>query len=104
MERGGAEMAEPAPHLHYEVSGGVAILRLNRPERHNALSPEMVVRLAEAWTEVRDNADVRVALLEGAAAARSAPVPTWPDSSPSSPEPGSRTTSGMSGFWPTARS
>lgn len=58
--------AEPLPHLEYEVSDGVATLRLNRPERHNALSPEMVVRLAEAWTEVRDNPEVRVALLEGA--------------------------------------
>lgn len=54
------------PHLIHEISDGVATLRLNRPERHNALSPEMVVRLAEAWVDVRDNPDVRVALLEAA--------------------------------------
>lgn len=59
-------MTDPVPHLEYEVSEGVATIRLNRPDRHNALSPEMVVRLAEAWTDVRDNPDVRVALLEGA--------------------------------------
>ena len=39
------------PHLIHEISDGVATLRLNRPERHNALSPEMVVRLAEAWID-----------------------------------------------------
>lgn len=54
------------PHLVYEVTNGVATIRLNRPQRHNALSPEMVVRLAEAWTSVREDSAVRVALLEGA--------------------------------------
>lgn len=54
------------PHLQYTKAGGIATLTLNRPERHNALSPEMVVRLAEAWTDVRDDPEVRVALLEAA--------------------------------------
>lgn len=100
---GGDGVTDPVPHLEYEVSEGVATIRLNRPDRHNALSPEMVVRLAEAWTDVRDNPDVRVALLEGPATARSAPEPTWPGSSPCSHGPVSRTTSGTSGFLPTAQ-
>ncbi len=54
------------PHFLYSKSDGVATLTLNRPERHNALSPEMVVGLADAWTDVRDDPDVRVALLAGA--------------------------------------
>ena len=54
------------PHLLYEKRGHVAWLTLNRPDKHNALSPEMLVRLAEAWRDVRDDADVRVAVLTGA--------------------------------------
>ncbi len=56
-------MAEP--HLIFEIEGGVAVLTMNRPEKRNALSPEMLVRMAEAWRTVRDNASVRVAVLTG---------------------------------------
>ncbi len=58
-------MAEP--HLLVDRSDGVATLTMNRPDKRNALSPEMVVRLAHAWTEVRDDPGVAVALLTGAA-------------------------------------
>ena len=54
------------PHLRYSKSNGVATLTLNRPDRHNAISPEMMVGLADAWIDVRDDPEVRVALLEGA--------------------------------------
>lgn len=54
------------PHLLYEKRDGVATLVLNRPEKRNALSPEMVVRLARAWADIRDDDDVAVALLTGA--------------------------------------
>lgn len=54
------------PHLLYEKRDGVATLVLNRPAKRNALSPEMVVRLARAWADVRDDDDVAVALLTGA--------------------------------------
>jgi len=39
---------------------------MNRPEARNALSPEMLVRLARAWHEFRDTNDLRVAILTGA--------------------------------------
>ena len=53
-------------HLLYEKRGNVAYLTFNRPDRHNAISPELMVRLCDAWTEVRDDDDVRVAILTGA--------------------------------------
>jgi enoyl-CoA hydratase len=54
------------PHLIYEKRDGIAYLTMNRPEKRNALSPEMVVQLAEAWTDFRDDGDARVAILTGA--------------------------------------
>ncbi|MFI4894342.1 MAG: enoyl-CoA hydratase-related protein [Phycisphaerales bacterium JB058] len=51
--------------VKYEVTDGIATITLNRPERQNALNPEMIVRLAEAWTEVRDDNEVRVAVVTG---------------------------------------
>jgi enoyl-CoA hydratase len=57
-------MAEPA--LLYEKSGGIATLTMNRPEVRNALNAEMLCRLADAWQDVSDDPDVRVAILTGA--------------------------------------
>lgn len=54
------------PHLLYEKRDQVAILSFNRPERRNALSPETMVRLADAWKDFRDDDDLRVAILTGA--------------------------------------
>jgi enoyl-CoA hydratase len=54
-----------APHLLVEKRDGVMILTMNRPEARNALSPEMLVRLARAWYEYRDSDDLRVAILTG---------------------------------------
>lgn len=50
----------------FQQRGHVALLTLNRPEARNAFSPEMLVRLAEAWTQVRDDPDIRVAVVTGA--------------------------------------
>lgn len=54
------------PHVLYDMSGGVATVTLNRPERHNALSPEAIVRLARAWEAARDDPAVSVVLATGA--------------------------------------
>jgi enoyl-CoA hydratase len=59
-------MSQSPPHLLVEKSDGILTLTLNRPEAHNALSPEMLVRLAEAWYEFRDSDELRVAILTGA--------------------------------------
>lgn len=54
------------PDLLYEKRDGIAWLTMNRPERRNAMSPEMMVRLAEAWLDFRDDPAARVAVLTGA--------------------------------------
>ncbi|MGB3438842.1 MAG: enoyl-CoA hydratase-related protein [Actinophytocola sp.] len=48
------------------VERGVAVLTLNRPERRNALSPEMLTALADVLAVVADADDVRALLLTGA--------------------------------------
>ena len=57
-------MAEPA--LLYEKDGHIATLTMNRPEARNAINSEMLCRLADAWQDVNDDVDVRVAILTGA--------------------------------------
>jgi enoyl-CoA hydratase len=54
------------PELLYEVRDGVAWITINRPDKRNALSPEVVCRLADAWVQVRDDDTVRVAVVTGA--------------------------------------
>jgi enoyl-CoA hydratase len=58
-------MSTPESHLLIERRDGVLILTMNRRAARNALSPEMLVRLAGAWHEFRDTADLRVAILTG---------------------------------------
>lgn len=57
-------MAEPA--VLYEKKDGVALVTMNRPEVRNAINAEMLVRLADAWQDINDDPDVRVAILTGA--------------------------------------
>ena len=51
--------------IEFELDGHVAVVTFNRPEARNAINPEVGVRLAEAWQEVKDNDRVRVAVLTG---------------------------------------
>ena len=55
-----------APHLLVDRGDGIVTLTLNRPAKHNALSPEMVCRLADAWDDVAADPTVRVAVVTGA--------------------------------------
>ena len=45
------------------------VVTMNRPERRNALSPEMMRSMGEAWDEANANPDVRVVILTGAGGA-----------------------------------
>lgn len=54
-----------APIL-FSRSDGIARIVLNRPDKRNALNPEMIVRLARAWDELANDSDVRVVLLSAA--------------------------------------
>ena len=51
--------------LEIERADQIMVLRLNRPERMNALNPELRGALAEAWTEFRDSRDLEVAIFTG---------------------------------------
>ena len=53
-------------HCTVERDGAVVILTMNRPEKRNALSPAMLVGLADGYTYVDETADVRCAILTGA--------------------------------------
>src|SRR5688572_6757608 len=50
----------------YECDEGIATITINRPEARNALSPEALVRLREAWFRVAEDDAVRVAIITGA--------------------------------------
>ena len=50
----------------FKIDGHAAVITLNRPDRLNALSPELRDELTEALAAVRDNDEVRVAILTGA--------------------------------------
>lgn len=48
------------------VDGTIAVITLNRPEQRNALDAEHYRALSEAWTRVRDDDAIRVAIVTGA--------------------------------------
>jgi enoyl-CoA hydratase len=49
--------------VEFEVEEHIARLTINRPKARNAMSPEVMVRLHDAWQEVRDSEAIRVAIL-----------------------------------------
>ena len=48
-----------------EHLGQILVVRMNRPERLNALSHDMRSRLAETWTEFRHSSELGVAIFTG---------------------------------------
>ena len=52
--------------LKFEVAESVALLTINRPSKGNSLTPELLVRLEEAWQRVETDPSVRVAIITGA--------------------------------------
>ncbi len=48
-----------------ETHGQIFVVRMNRPERLNALNTEMRTMLAETWTEFRESKDLEVAIFTG---------------------------------------
>jgi len=49
-----------------KLEGGLLTITMNRPERKNALNPEMVVGLVEAARRAADDPEVRAVLFKGA--------------------------------------
>jgi len=54
------------PECLVERDGPVVVVTLNRPERRNALSPEMLCLMYDAWCMVDSDPEVRCAILTGA--------------------------------------
>ncbi|MDO8613989.1 MAG: enoyl-CoA hydratase-related protein [Dehalococcoidia bacterium] len=54
------------PALLYEKRDGIAYITFNRPEVHNAMDPETIVRLGEAWLDFEADDNARVAIITGA--------------------------------------
>ena len=52
-------------HLAFERDGDVVILTMNNPRRKNALTPEMITLMAQAWDEIDSDDGIRVAILTG---------------------------------------
>ena len=50
----------------YDIKDGVATITINRPERMNAMDTEHYDALSAAWIRVRDDPDIRVAIVTGA--------------------------------------
>jgi E-phenylitaconyl-CoA hydratase len=52
--------------IDVEVADGIATITINRPERMNAMDVEHYRGLSQAWMRVRDDDDIRVAIITGA--------------------------------------
>ena len=52
--------------VHFETEGHIAWITLDRPEALNAIDPESHAALVAAWERVRDEEELRVAVLTGA--------------------------------------
>jgi 2-(1,2-epoxy-1,2-dihydrophenyl)acetyl-CoA isomerase len=59
------EAAGPLRTVLLDFADGIATLRLNRPDQGNAINPDMASDLAEAATQIAENADVRAVLIAG---------------------------------------
>ena len=52
--------------IDFSVDEGIATITINRPERRNALDAEHYALLSKAWQRVRDDDEIRVAIVTGA--------------------------------------
>ena len=56
-------------HLTEEIRGGVAILTMNRPDRRNAMSNEMLIAMLESLSRLAADDDIGCVVLTGAGGA-----------------------------------
>ncbi|MCR9088854.1 MAG: enoyl-CoA hydratase/isomerase family protein [Rhodobacteraceae bacterium] len=72
------------PHISLAVEGGIAQLRLNRPEKLNALDADMVAELALRCVEIERDPQIRVVILsgEGKAFCAGGDIDAWSDAGP----------------------
>ena len=53
------------PAVLFEKRDHVALITINRPDARNAVNPEVAVLMTEAWQRVRDEDDIRCAVVTG---------------------------------------
>ncbi len=63
------DLSGSLPGIDFEVRDGIAFIQIARPDRGNSLTPAMQPVFRAIWGEVRDNPEIRVAVL-GAAGER----------------------------------
>lgn len=51
--------------VEYEKQGHIAVITMNRPERRNAMSRDLMLGLAESWQHFAADDDARIAILIG---------------------------------------
>jgi enoyl-CoA hydratase/carnithine racemase len=59
-------MSASADNVALARAGAIATVAMNRPDRRNALSDAMLIELAAAFAELRDDATTRVVVVTGA--------------------------------------
>ncbi len=52
--------------VDFNVDDGVALVTINRPERHNAMDAATYEALSQAWISIRDDRAIRSAVITGA--------------------------------------
>ncbi len=57
------DLRKPLEGVRYEVRDRVAIITIDRPERGNSLTPAMQPIFRAIWSEVRDDPEIRVAIV-----------------------------------------
>jgi len=65
-ERDAVDLTGTLNGVVYEKGDGIAVITLNRPERGNSLAPSMMAVVKAIWEDVRDDPDVRVAIVTAA--------------------------------------
>jgi len=60
------DLTGPLHGVSYEKNDGIAVITLNRPDRGNSLAPSMMAVVKAIWEDVRDDPDVRVAIVTAA--------------------------------------
>jgi E-phenylitaconyl-CoA hydratase len=65
-DSGAIDLDAPLEGVTYERRHGIATITLNRPDRGNSLTPSMQHVMRAIWADVRENHEVRVAILTAA--------------------------------------
>jgi enoyl-CoA hydratase len=60
-----SQLEPVADSISLSVAGGVALITINREQRRNALSPDAIAQLVDAFAVAKERADARVVVLRG---------------------------------------